>query len=170
MPVIPGHAASRRILVEERKKRMVLVGDHLHEGVSEQRLVEGQTVEHLPQRLTVSVHPLDERSQQPVRAVVVETLSGDVVGLVVYDPSMRGRAARHERQSHRKEVVIAPTPVFVIPGALRHGRAGKRIGIGRQGKNTCFMIFHWTCFLYIRQRPATYGRPLPVAARQHHPD
>ena len=97
----------------EGQERVLFVGDDFQEGVAEERLVEGQLAAYLPQGFARSIDLRDEGAQQGDFRIEREAFAGDVVGLVVDDAAVRGRAARHKGQGCGEEVVVAPAPEFV---------------------------------------------------------
>ena len=123
---------------------MAAVRHYFCESIPEQRFVERQLRDDLPQAFPHTVGPLDELCQRRERGVECEPFAGDVVGLVVYDSAVSGRAARHQRQCLRKEVVASPAPVSVV----RYGRMPNlnervhRIVQGERPTRFCFFIVH----------------------------
>ena len=97
----------------EGQERVLFVGDDFQEGVAEERLVEGQLAAYLPQGFARSIDLRDEGAQQGDFRIEREAFAGDVVGLVVDDAAVRGRAARHKGQGCGEEIVVAPAPEFV---------------------------------------------------------
>ena len=97
----------------EGQERVLFVGDDFQEGVAEERLVEGQLAAYLPQGFARSIDLRDEGAQQGDFRIEREAFAGGVVGLVVDDAAVRGRAARHKGQGCGEEVVVAPAPEFV---------------------------------------------------------
>nr|DAS01407.1 MAG TPA: hypothetical protein [Caudoviricetes sp.] len=128
---VAGHAAARGVLMVERQEGVLLVGDYFEEGVAEQRLVEGQLVEHLPQTLAAAVDAADERRQQRLPGLVAgESLARDVVGLVVDDAAVGRRTAGHQGQCRREEVVVAPAPESVALDPRRSQREVRVRAVG----------------------------------------
>ena len=83
----------------QRKERMPGVGHRFEKCVAEERLVERQFVEHLPQALPVAVYVAQEgREPGLLRLVAREALARNVVGLVVDDAAVGHRTAGHQRQ------------------------------------------------------------------------
>ena len=98
----------------EGQERVLFVGDDFQEGVAEERLVEGQLAAYLPQGFARSIDLRDEGAQQGDFRIEREAFAGDVVGLVVDDAAVRGRAARHKGQGCGEEIVVAPAPERVV--------------------------------------------------------
>ena len=117
--------------MEEREERPVGVGDDFEEGVAEERFVEGEFVEELPQRFAAAVHVPEEGGQSGLPGLVAdEPLARDVVGLVVDDAAVGGRTPGHQRERRGEEVVVAPAPETVVFDA--HGAQG-HVGVGAVG-------------------------------------
>ena len=123
---VAGYAAARRVLMVERQEGVLRVGHRFEEGVAEERLVEGQFVQHLTQRFVAGIGPFDQRLQPGSVFVADHPLARDVVGLVVDDAAVGGRAAGHERQRAGEQVVVAPAPELVV---LHLARAHRHVGV-----------------------------------------
>ena len=158
---VAGHAAARSVLMIERQEGVLLVGDYFEEGVAEQRLVESQFVEYLPQALAAAVHAADERRQQRFPGLIAgEPFARDVVGLVVDDASVGRRTAGHQGQRRREEVVVAPAPEFV---ALDPRRSQREVGVGAVGyPHGGFDFFRFAHGVFRVWRPRPAGKSLRV--------
>lgn len=130
----------RSVVMIERKKRVLGIGYNLQKCVTEQRLVECQTVERLTQRVARTIDTLDKSTEQSIRVVVVEALARDIVGLIVDDSTVSCRASRHQSQSHGQKIIVAPTPEFIALAARRTNEVRIVLRGGRQ--NFSWFIAH----------------------------
>ncbi len=86
---VAGQPAARGVLMVQREERMPGVGQRFEKCVAEERLVERQLVEHLPQALPVAVYVAQEgREPGLLHLVAREALARNVVGLVVDDAAV----------------------------------------------------------------------------------